>query len=136
MTRVLSPLGDGTRLDRARRGRRRGFLRYSRITGHCLALSILLVICQPLLAQSKPSFPFSAAEDSLESQPVASDSTASSAKSAPIAAPSAAFGATRVVLALAGVIGLIFLLRAGARRIFPARRGHPRHLRGEGPGPL
>ncbi|HEX4055440.1 MAG TPA: flagellar biosynthetic protein FliO [Tepidisphaeraceae bacterium] len=114
MTRILSPFSRGAR--------RRGFRRCSRIPAHCITLSVLLFLCQPLHAQSKPSSAAAlsaSAEDSLENQSLVPDSSDSAAKPIPIVAPSASFDTTRVVLALAGVLGLIFVLRAGAKRIFP-----------------
>jgi flagellar biogenesis protein FliO len=81
-----------------------------------LAFSMMILICPPVRAQSRPAAP---AEDSLESQALLPNAGASSAKSAPVVIPAATFDTTRVILALAGVLGLIFLLRAGARRIFP-----------------
>ncbi|MGD0463244.1 MAG: flagellar biosynthetic protein FliO [Tepidisphaeraceae bacterium] len=84
-------------------------------------LAAVPAISQPVGAASKPAFDVRSisAEDSLESQPIALDSSGAGAKSAPPSESPAAFGATRVILALAGVVGLIFLLRGGARRLFP-----------------
>ena len=84
-------------------------------------LAAVLAICQPVRAQSKPAMDVGSvsAEDSLESQPVAPDSPGAAAKSAAPSQSPPAFGATRVVLALAGVVGLILLLRGGVRRLFP-----------------
>jgi flagellar biogenesis protein FliO len=79
-----------------------------------LAMSVLLFICRPLGAQSKPAL-----DASLENQPITLESSESAGKSAPFAAPSATFDFKRVILALAGVIGLILLLRAGAKRFIP-----------------
>jgi len=86
-----------------------------------LVVAVLLAICQPVRAQSRPAADVSSvsAEDSLENQPIAPDSSGSSSKSAGPSAPSSTFDATRVLLALIGVVGLIFLLMAVAKRIFP-----------------
>ncbi len=85
-------------------------------------LAAVLAICQPVRAQSKPAVDVGAvsAEDSLERQPVVPDSPGAAAKSAATSDSPPAFGATRVVLALAGVVGLILLLRGAPGVYFPA----------------
>jgi flagellar biogenesis protein FliO len=85
-----------------------------------LFLAVLLAICQPLRAQSKPTVDVSAAsaEDSLENQPIRPDSPGATKSAAP-SAPSSTFDATRVLLALIAVVALIFVLMAAAKRIFP-----------------
>ena len=82
------------------------------------------VALQPLLAQS-PDSAQKLQDESLESIPIGPDATATTTQKSPQAtvAPSA-FDMTRVIIALAAVIALIFLLKAGARRIFPATATH------------
>jgi flagellar biogenesis protein FliO len=59
-------------------------------------------------------------DDALEFSPIIPQASAPAAdKSAPQPAPAGTFDVTRVLLALAGVVALIFLLRAAARRVFP-----------------
>lgn len=59
-------------------------------------------------------------DDALESSPIIPEPSAPAAdKSEAQPAGSGAFDVTRVLLALAGVVALIFLLRAAARRAFP-----------------
>jgi flagellar biogenesis protein FliO len=84
-------------------------------------LAVLLAVCQSVRAQSRPAVDVSSlrAEDSLESQPIAPDSANPAGKSAIPGDLPSTFGATRVALALAGVVGLILVLRAGAKRVFP-----------------
>ena len=56
--------------------------------------------------------------------PIVTENGPSSAKSEPPAASSGAFDITRVLLALAAVIGLILLLRTFARRMMPGAALH------------
>ncbi|MGD0389128.1 MAG: flagellar biosynthetic protein FliO [Tepidisphaeraceae bacterium] len=59
-------------------------------------------------------------DDALESSPIIPQASAPAAdKSAPQPAPSNTFDASRVLLALAGVVALIFLLRTATKRAFP-----------------
>jgi flagellar biogenesis protein FliO len=71
-----------------------------------------------------------ASDSTLDNQPIHRDSTpnsdystAQNSKSSQ-AAPSSGFDTLRVVIALGGVVGLIFLLRSGVRRIFPGAVPH------------
>jgi flagellar biogenesis protein FliO len=86
-----------------------------------LVVALLLAIHQPVRAQSKPTVDVSSvsAEDALEHQPIASDSSGSGSKSAAPSAQSSTFDVTRVLLALIAVVALIFVLMAAAKRIFP-----------------
>jgi flagellar biogenesis protein FliO len=62
-----------------------------------------------------------AVDEKLEASPIGGESGESgSGKDAPAGLSPQAFDATRVVLALGGVIGLILVLRAGAKRFFPS----------------
>jgi flagellar biogenesis protein FliO len=86
-----------------------------------VCLSILLAVSQSARAQPRPASVVSSAsaEDSLENQPITPDSTGPAAKSAGPSAPTSAFDATRVLLALIAVVSLIMVLMAAAKRIFP-----------------
>jgi flagellar biogenesis protein FliO len=88
--------------------------------GFLLALVLLLAFSTP--AWCAPS----ASEDAaLESTPIVSGNPAgSSAKPDQSVNTSGAFDITRVLLALAGVIALIFLLRAFATRLIPGASVH------------
>jgi flagellar biogenesis protein FliO len=64
-------------------------------------------------------------DDALESSPIIPQASAPTAdKSAPQPAPAGTFDVTRVLLALAGVVALIFFLRAAARRVFSGAAVH------------
>jgi flagellar biogenesis protein FliO len=82
-------------------------------------LLAVLAISQPLSAQSRPSVANAAAEDSLENQPIALNTSSAGSKSAGTAAPTSTFDATRVLLALIAVIALIFVLMAIFKRLYP-----------------
>lgn len=92
--------------------------------GILLALTLLLAFSTPAWCQIKPAA--SASEDkSLESAPIVVPNPAGgSAKSDQTINSSNAFDFTRVLLALAGVIALIFLLRAFANRFIPGAAVH------------
>ncbi len=81
----------------------------------------ILVISQPVLAQSRPSpaANAAAAEDSLENQPINSSISMPGSKSAAPVAPTSTFDVTRVLLALIAVVALIFVLMAVFKRIYP-----------------
>jgi flagellar biogenesis protein FliO len=96
----------------------------SRRLGAGILVVMLLLLLQPAWGQSgTPSL--KATDDALESAPISSQGSttaAGKATSAPVSP--GAFDVTRVLLATVGVIGLIFLMRAGMKRIFPSTAAH------------
>jgi flagellar biogenesis protein FliO len=96
----------------------------NRRLGAGILVAILLLLMQPAWGQSGAAS-LKATDDALESAPLSSQTSTSSAgkaTSAPVAP--GAFDVTRVLLATAGVVGLIFLMRAGMKRIFPSTAAH------------
>jgi len=92
-----------------------------------LALAMILLMGEPTLGQSPPAASSVAvpSSEALESHPIGPGvSEQPDLKSTPSTAPAAAFDPTRVLLAMAAVIGLILLLRLAARRIFPGAIAH------------
>lgn len=91
--------------------------------GILLAVAVLLAVSTPGRGQMKPTA--GSADDSFESSPiVAENAAASSPKSDPSNVSAGAFEVIRVVLALAGVIVLIFVLRVFAKRVIPGAAAH------------
>jgi flagellar biogenesis protein FliO len=87
--------------------------------GILLAIAVLLAVSTPARGEIKPPGAVSG-EDSLESSPiVAPNAPAASPKSDQTTGSSSAFDVTRVLLALVGVIALIFLLKVFAKRLIP-----------------
>ena len=91
--------------------------------GILLAVVMLIFFSTPTWAQINTSASGSG-EDSLESSPIVPENGAALTKSSQATGSSNAFDVTRVVLALAGVIGLILLLRTFARRVMPGAVVH------------
>jgi flagellar biogenesis protein FliO len=95
--------------------------------GILLAIALLLAVSTPGRGEIKS--PGASGEDALESSLiVATNAPVASTRSDPTASSSSAFDVTRVLMALAGVIALIFLLRTFAKRLIPgavAHRGSP-----------
>jgi flagellar biogenesis protein FliO len=91
--------------------------------GILLAVAVLLAVSTPGRGEIKP--PKTSGDDSLESSPiVATNAPVASSKSDQSAGSSSAFDVTRVLLALAGVIALILVLRAFAKRLIPGAVTH------------
>jgi len=94
--------------------RRRGFP-----AGILLILGLLLAVSQPARGEIKSPVR-TPSDESLESSPIfPGNAPAASSRPDPVSATTGTFDVTRVLLALGGVIGLIFLLRFGAKRLIP-----------------
>jgi flagellar biogenesis protein FliO len=97
--------------------------------GILLILGLLLVISLPARGETKPPVKTSQAQspsdESLESSPIfTGPGSAASSRPDQIAAPTGTFDVTRVLLALGGVLAIIFLLRFGAKRLIPGAAVH------------
>lgn len=95
-----------------------------RSAGFALLVALLLAVAMPAWGQAKPAA-LSASDEALESSSLVPDNSSSkSGKSEQSITSSGAFNVSRVVLALAGVIGLILVLRIFVRRIIPGAAVH------------
>lgn len=93
----------------------------------CLIAAAFLSLLVVSAARGGPSIAAAPAptDDALESSPIIPEASAPAPdKSAPQPAPAGTFDVTRVLLALSGVVALIFLLRAAAKRVFPGAAVH------------
>ena len=89
------------------------------------AIFVAAVVLFALLPQKSVAAPALPSDDQLESAPIGADASAAyPGKSLSAPAPASSFDVSRVLLALAVVLALIFLMRAAMRRVVPGAAVH------------